>query len=270
MSETTVPYMRVEAPTIGRPQRGGLLDHDEFIVTVSDPHLGGGVEYRPRTDCSPVGLAPGLCSPSDLVVDAEKEWHEPGLITSPAFATYKGAGCAIIGEPYDEQARAGLELGEGSAVALAWNGLLQAGTFGPSVGLFPGTPQSVQTAVGRMEDALSLFAGDGVIVTSRTVATWMVGASVARWDGDNLVTALGTPLIAEEGFGRGPTDIADGDWLYGLINPRFYKGASIIEFGARDLATNESIRIAERLWSVSMECEILAIEVADPYPVPTP
>ena len=255
------PLLRIAAPRVA-PYGGGLRDVVPITPT-SDPHLGGGVQYADVV-CAHAGLAPGLCD-ERVTPDPQKDVHNPEHVEGPAIAVYTGIACDILGEPYDTLAEQALDLAEYYALASGiWQVFFQPVT---APNILTTTPLCVAEAIGLAEDwAAENQPGSPYFWTSRSVATWAASARVAEREGTSLVTPLGTPIVAERPLGVGPTGSADNNgWLYVSGAAQLLKGPVLTTVG-RDVTTNESVALAERVWGVTISCTIAAIEIAPPCP----
>lgn len=254
------PLLRIAAPRVA-PYGGGLRDVVP-ITPLSDPHLGGGVEYD-GVMCAHAGLAPGLCD-ERVTTDPQKSFHNPEHVVGPAIAVYAGVACDIMGEPYDTQAREALELAEFYALA---QGIWEV-FFKPVVApnILTTTPVCPELAVAMAEDwAAENQPGTPLIWTSRSGATSLHAAKVAVREGNSLVTPLGTPIVSERPFGLGPGNSGYGTygWMY-VSGPAQLVQGPVLSTVARDTTTNESMAVAERIWGVTIQCTIAAIQIEKP------
>jgi hypothetical protein len=254
------PLLRIAAPRVG-PYGGGLRDVVP-ITPSSDPHLGGGVEYD-GVVCAHAGLAPGLCD-ERVTTDAEKGFHNPESVQGPAIAVYAGVACDIAGEPYDTLAAQALDLAEYYALAQGIWEVFFKPVVAPNI-LTTG-PICVEAAFALAEDWSSENQpGSPYFWMSRAGATSAHADRVAVREGTTLVSALGTPIVAERPFGQGPGAAGQGDngWMYVTGAPQLIKGP-VLTTVARSTATNESMAVAERIWAVTISCTIAAIEIEQP------
>lgn len=252
------PLLRIAAPRVA-PYGGGLRDVVP-ITTLTDPHLGGGVEYD-GVICQHAGLAPGLCD-ERVTTDAEKQFSPPSHVTGPSIAVYTGIGCDILGEPYDALATQALELAEFYALAQGIWEVFFKPVAAPNI--LGGGPLCVEEAVGLAEDwAAGNQPGMPLLWTSRSVATVAHSRHVAVREGNALVTPLGTPIVAERPFGQAPGAPGGYGWMYVSGPAQLVKG-SVLTTVARDTSTNESMAVAERIWAVTIECTIAAIQIEAP------
>lgn len=250
------PALRIAAPRVA-PYGGGLRDMVP-IVSSADPHLGGGVEYD-GVLCAHAGLAPGLCD-ERVTPDAQKNTHNPEAVEGPAIAVYTGVECDILGEPYDTLASNALEMGEFYALA---QGIWEV-FFKPVV-----APNVLTTAAVCVEEAVAIAEdwaaenqpGTPYFWTSRGVATQMFANDVAVREGNGLVTPLGSPIVAERPFGQ--RTLGTKGWMYVTGAPQLVKGPVLTSLG-RDTSTNQSVAIAERIWAVTIECTIAALQIEAP------
>lgn len=258
MSEptTTGPTVAVEAPDVPTP-RGGLLDVAP-ITSVTEHMAAGPVEYV-GAPCGPAGLAPGMCC-SAVTTDEIKTFDFPPTWCGGPYAVYKAVGCDILGEPYDDMARAALERGEGFAVEKAFREEHLAGATVLADGV------CAAEGIGILEQyAGENYAGRPVFHTNRYGAVVLGSKDVVFPGMDSpLTTILGTPVAASAGLGdTGPdgTDAAPGEfWVYGTGHVHLYQSPIVASQG-RDVETNQSIALAERIWSATVECFSVAVRI---------
>lgn len=253
---TGFPSFYLEAPDVPAP-RGGLLDVVP-VTDVADPHAALGVEYV-SADCEPAGLAPGLCCNAVAeagIVDEEKHWQVPVTVCGGPYAVYKAVGCDIFGEPYAQMARDGLERGESVPLEKA---VFAEHFSDPTV--LTGAPVCPQVAVALLEQyAAANYGGQPVFLTSRFGAVILAGTDVVDVGADGgLATVLGSPVVAAGGLEP------DGDtfWLYASGHIHLWRGPVTVAEG-RDLETNASQAVAERIWSSTVECFTAAVPVLVP------
>lgn len=255
MSITTMgPTFEVAAPDVPAP-RGHLLDV-ATVVNLTDPHARSGVQYR-TLNCWLPGLAPGQCCEA-VTPDAEKGYETPEDVCGDSFTVYKGVGCDIFGEPYDQMAVDALEQGEWYPVEKAfWQLFLSQADVLTTEALCP------ELAVGYLEQyAAARYAGQPVLHTTRLGATVLAAKDVALPGVDAMLsTPLGSKVVASGGWDAQPDPGEPGDfWLYATGAVTAF--ASPVEVNpGRDLATNASLAIAERTWSITTECFVVAVPV---------
>lgn len=250
------PSFVVDAPDVPA-LRGHLLDV-ATIVDEPDPHARSGVRYT-TVNCEPAGLAPGQCCEA-VVTDDEKQYANPTEVCGEPFTVYKGIGCDIAGEPYDQLARDALERGEAKAAEDAFYQLFLAGA--PQL-----TTEAVcpALALGLLEQyAGQNYTGRPVIHTTRLGATVLGGLDLAIPGIDSMLTTpLGSPIAAASGWTAGPdgTEPDTGDfWMYATGAVVAHR-SPIEVFEGRDTNTNQSLAIAERAWSITAECFVVAVQV---------
>lgn len=253
---TNGPTVSVAAPDVPTP-RGGLLD----VAPVSDvtEHMAAGpVEYV-GAPCGPAGLAPGMCC-SAVTTDDTKTFDFPPTWCGGPYAVYKAVGCDILGEPYDDLARAALTRGEGFAVEKAFREEHLTGAVVLADGV------CAAEGIGLLEQyAGENYAGRPVLHTNRFGAT-VLGAKQLIYPGMDspLTTILGTPVAASAGMGDlGPdgTDAAPGEfWVYATGHVHLFRSPVVVSLG-RDVETNQSIALAERVWSATVECFAVAVRI---------
>jgi hypothetical protein len=256
------PLLRIAAPRVA-PYGGGLRDVVP-ITTLADPHLGGGVEYD-GVICAHAGLAPGLCD-ERVTTDPEKGFRNPSIVDGPAIAVYTGVACDILGEPYDTLAAEALDLAEYYALAKGIWEVFFKPIVAPNILTATSGPLCIEAAVALAEDwAADNQPGTPYLWTSRSVATVAYANRVAVREGNSLITPLGSPIVAERPLGQGPGDPGGGDygWLYVSGAAQLFKGP-VLSTVARDTTTNESMAVAERIWAVTIECTIAAIQIEAP------
>jgi hypothetical protein len=250
------PSYEVTAPDVP-VMRGGLLDV-ATIVDEPDAHARSGVRYV-TVNCHPAGLAPGQCCEA-VTTDDAKVYANPEETCGEPFTVYKGIGCDILGEPYDQLAQDALTRGESVPVENAFYQLFLAGA--PQLTTDAVCPK---VALGLLEQyAGANYTGVPVIHTTRLGATVLAAEDLAVPGIDMMLsTPLGSPVVAAAGWTAGPdgTEPATGDfWMYATGHVVAHR-SPIEVFAGRDTDTNESLAIAERAWSITAECFVVAVPV---------
>jgi hypothetical protein len=252
MSAITVagPTFEVETPDVAAP-RGHLLDV-ATVVQQPDAHARSGVTYQ-TLDCWLPGLAPGQCCEA-ITPDAEKGFEAPEDVCGEPFTVYKGVGCTIFGEPWAQAATDALERGEWFAVEEAYYQLVLR-----DADQLTATPTCPALALGQLEQYASQhYAGRPVIHTSRLGATVLASQQLALPGIDAMLTTpLGSPIAAHSTQFEPPEGTF---WLYATGAVTAYASPVEVNEG-RDLATNTSLALAERTWSITTECFAVAVPV---------
>jgi len=256
-----LPRIFIDTPARKR-QLGGLLAVAN-VIKLDDPHVGNGVQYI-SDGCDMPSFAPGLCDPQFPVTATQKTFTGINFIDTPPFGLYTGIECGLDDtDSYQSRAEATLLAGETYGVEL---GLL-VGTFQTGAATVIDGSFDLISGVAELEQQLgATYPGLGMIHMSRRAAT--IAAQKGSVGADkNFVfsTKQGTPVANGAGYvGNGPGDIAPAlgsEWIYATGGVNITAGP-IIKSRANGIMENRSRALAERVYSVTVECVVLALQVA--------
>lgn len=258
------PRMTVEAPSFV-PAVGGLLAAIN-VVDESDPHVNNGVVFLSHPECGFAGFAPGLCEAPDALsglIDDEKEFVGLTQGEGVPFAVYKGVSCYLDGsDDYSSAAQSALVAGESYAVEVAVETLILANGDAISAS----TVGTVEALALAEEWASKNYNGLPLIHMGRYAAIHLAKDSLLLpgLDG-SLVTVLGTPVVVGSGYSGATAGVFDM-WVTGQMTA--WHGPTVIST-AEDTTHNKGLAVAERVWSVSVDCDVVGkitattIEVTD-------
>lgn len=285
MTTAAIPKQFVDGPP-RVPSPYGLFS----VLTVRQPgdqHWQMGVEWESESCAGVGGFGPLLdCDvpPSGLPRE-EGDNAGPVLGDATPFTVYAEYSCSPVGRSLaDMQRLATLRLQareESGAERFLWTGELGntpviADSDAEVLSAVPATPV---TALALLEKfAGDAWGGQGVVHVSKLGAVVLTQNGVIKESGSKLVTNMGTPVIAGNGYpgtGPGNTDPEDGtSWAY--ITPPLigYRGDIETDSGRQgdllDRGTNDMTVLAERTYLIGFDpCGIGAVNFQLPKPPTT-
>lgn len=208
--------------------------------------------------CNVVGVTYNVCTVDD-VVPALSNNVTCDIAVAQAFTVYAKSGLSAGGMPVEQrraQAREALINGEQHAVELMLWSLLDAATPTPDA-----TAASHREAIARAEGLVrDVYGGTPVMHMSPFTAT-MIGWDALRVEGSNLVSFLGSRVVAGSGYDLadpGPTDAVSVVATGGLVVMR----GEVNNVGdAFDRQTNRIDALVERTYLVGWDCTAVRVEV---------
>lgn len=225
-----------------RPRSGGIKAViGEFLL---ETRLTAGEEIGwEASDCGPVAETRAGCFSS--VDPAEKEFSGITQFTGTGepFARYAGVACFLGGddeEDYKSQALALLSQWEDREV----EGVLWEWAAGAAS---PGEAASVVAAIAAADaHADENYAGLPILLVNRADADEAFAAGVLEHRDGLLVTGNGTPVIASAKFPAGSVAVTGWIAVY---------ATDANSFGAIDHRYNTEYALAERIYSIAVDCE---------------
>ena len=191
-----------------------------------------------------------------VVASAEKERGgvSVGESIAPPFAAYSGVECYLGGDQdgagtYLQQARDLLEQGEEHPVEENLWAWAENATLTSTAGDLVGALASVEEA------ADGGYVGQPLILMSRYSATLLLAAGAIVREGGQLLTATGSPVLATSSVDPGV--VAAVGW------PTVY-ASPVISAQAPLLAENLDAAIAERVFSIAVDCDFRATSTVTP------
>lgn len=273
MAQFNGPVLTDPPPAPMRPY--GLFDVAVGPLPFPTTALGGGVIYVPDTCEDDIYIVDMSCPP----VTGGKTFTgiEPPVSGAP-FAVYTSYTCGSIGfslSEIEDRVRTRMALREQRAVERRlWSGSTGAG--GTITGLFAGatnlgSADCIAKGVQILEQALAdngvvggiihARAGMGVRLQAGGLLSTSAGGRVPR-------TIIGTPYVFGQGYtGVGPTGQAatgTGEWMYATGRIIVWQDPEIHIPDPRQTmnrTTNQMYAIAERIYAVSVECGVWAVQV---------
>lgn len=247
MAEPTFP---VEAPTRS-PRRGGIRSVAEFR---REDRIGlGGTLVYVSPGCSLAVETAALCYPAGQT-QAEKTYDGIETLDSVvgAFGGYYGVQCWLDGEDYETAARVGLERGEDRLIEAALNVWLQAEASA-------GTPANFVEAIALAEDnADDNYPGAPIIVMNRGDAVRAAAQDALDYDREgNLWTPNGTRVLSS---GRITANSVS------VVGALTVVHTDVTVAPAPVLVDNKEFAIAERVYSILVDCNLAARYVVTPTP----
>lgn len=259
---------RVEAIP-GTPLPHGLLTAAKVLDAV-DEHELNGVVWQPMS-CAQAHTT-FVCPPSGPP-PAAKTFTNSGRAYGPAVTVYYGRTCPPIGESFDDAvayAKAGLAIGEQFALEKwVWDNLFV--PDGVDQTIVPGTAMSIQEGLGVLESALAQsYGGVGIIhipmIASAPVGSdghlLINGAYITTWAGNLVSFGAGYSNTAPTSGAAAP---AHNAWIYatGPVILRREKPTTLptMDNSAINVTINDRNILAERTWTVQVECVIEAVLV---------
>jgi hypothetical protein len=265
MATPVIPRLYVEAPA--RPARHGGLLSVAKPIPMADRHGQFGVQYLPD-GCDVAEFAPGLCNAVPALAGIEpKTFGDIPVIQSLPFGLYTGIECFTDeSSDYEDRAKRALDQSETYGVERALDlSVFQADPADTGVIVVSGT-YNIAHAIGELEQRLGAsYPGLPMIHMTRRAAALAGGAVMAFPGADfTLATIQGTPIANGSGYsgtvGPDSTDAdAGSEWLYGTGLVSVFRGADI-KTSTYDLEHNKRMALAERIYSVTVECVIFAIQ----------
>lgn len=266
------PYLLDTPPAPPRPY--GLFDVALGPMPFPVPAAqGGGVIYVPDTCEDDVFLYAMNCPP---VSGAKTFSTNESPVSGMPFAVITSYTCGSLGYTFDEveqKVRTRLMLREQRGVERrVWQGAPLGGTGGIA-GLF----QSAQTltaasciteATSKLEQALADNGVVGGIIHARPYMNApMAQAHLLDKQGRQYQTKLGTPVVFGQGYGgtgpAGEAVAATTEYMY--ASGRVMIWASEVHVPplreTLDRSLNQQMALAERVFAVSIECGVWAIQV---------
>lgn len=198
------------------------------------------------------GTTPAIAITTITAGVALKTFGSPGNeVITQVFGAYQGIRCSLNGglDEFRSIAQRVLENGEHFVVDGALTALLQTA----AVATTPATATTAQGALGALEQALAQqVPGQGYIFLSPIAATYAVGQHLLLQQIDgSLTTILGTPVVIL-------TDPAALNVAYASGPVNIWRGPVEVN-DTPDFRLNMGSALAERLYSVSIECKVFKI-----------
>jgi hypothetical protein len=248
MADPTFP---VEPPT-RTPRRGGIRSVAEFRQE-NRIGLGGTLVYV-SPGCSLAVETAQLCYPSPATPQAEKTYDGIETLDAvvSAFGGYYGVECWLDGEDYATAAREGLERGEDRLIESALNLWF---TALPS----SGAPATFTEAIALAEEnADDNYPGAPIIVMNRGDAVKAAAEDALDFDREgNLWTPNGTRVLSS---GRITANSV------GVLGALTIVHTDVTVTNAPVLVDNKEFAIAERVYSILVDCNLAARYVVTPAP----
>lgn len=246
------------------PYRFGLLSVVDPRLD-DDPHWRQGVQWESQA-CSDIGattypcLDPEPVDPLDVDDSCEIVDWEP-------FTLYSFPRQPLVGRTDADalaNARERLQLGEQHGAEEVLWGLMSAAATPVDVS----AAGDVGYALGYVEQALANEYGSrGVIHVNRITATLLFGVGYLRVEGGQLVTGLGTPLVAGGGYETDLTTPPTTLTIIGTGPVVMYRGG-VTEAVGYDRETNVSTIIAQRDYLLGWDCTTVAATAPVPNSIP--
>ena len=245
------PVIPVEAPTRS-PRRGGIRSVAEFR---QDNRIGlGGTQTFVSPGCSMAVGEAILCYPSPAGTQDEKTREGITILDSSvgAFGGYYGVECWLDGEDFEAVARQGLEDSEDRHVEAALNVYLQALASS-------GAPATFADAIALAEDnADDNYIGRPIIVMNRGDVVKAVAEGALDNDRDGNVWTPNGSLVLSSG-----RITANSVSVIGALTVLH---TDIVVSYAPILVNNKAFAIAERVYSLLIDCNLAARYVVTPAP----
>lgn len=286
MTAVAIPKQFVEGPP-RIPSPYGLFS----VLTVrqpSDPHWQMGVEWESNSCAGVDGFGPLTdcdTDPSGLPRSTD-DADGPILGEATPFTVVAEYRCTPVGRSLtDAQQLATVRLQareESGAERFLWTGELgnRPMIADPDATVLSTVPATPVTALALLEKfAGDMWGGQGVVHVSKLGAVVLTQNGVISASGSKLVTNMGTPVVAGNGYlgtGPGNVDPVDGtSWAY--ITPPLigYRGEILTDSGRSgdlfDRDTNDLTVLAERAYLIGFDpCGIGAVNFQLPVPPATP
>lgn len=280
------PLAVIDAPP-ARPPRYGLIASAEVVEDLTS-RWEGGFTFAPE-GCGNSGRASTPCAGTTDSLDSAA--GNPPVVEGEPFVVWAKDECSTFGfnaRDYAGRARRQLEATQSFQVAQElWEGTLASADGLPNRALVDSgsdtvttAPTGLQTALACLEQGLAQCGQGrrGMIHLTPQLLTHLVGAQIGFREGNQVVTALGTLLVADAGYsGSGPGGVpaTTAQWMYAtsliqirlsaidLIPGNFTEAMDRAR--AVDRRTNRVRLYAERLAAYAWdECCHLAAEVDIP------
>lgn len=266
------------APTPATPPRPyGIFDVAlgpmPFPVPAS---VGAGVLYVPDTCEDDVYLYAMNCPPTS---GAKTFAPNEAPVSGAPFGVITSYTCGSLGYSFEEseqKVRTRMSLREQRAVERRiWQGQPAGGA---NLGLIPGLFQSatslgtagcVTEAIEVLEQTLADNAVVGGIIHARPgmSAHLSQGHLLAKGSGRQITTWLGTPVVFGQGYnGTSPAGVApdtNSEWMYASGRVVIWQDDVEVPPLAQtfDKVNNQILTLAERVYAVTIECGVWAIQV---------
>lgn len=257
MTTTDVmPSVEVAAPAV-TPAPFGVFSLG-LTAPPSDERWTAGAWWKVN-GCNQVGVTYGICTVDDVVPDLDPN-VACDIAVAGAFTVFARSDQSMGGMPTDQRramARDALLAGEQHAVELMLWALLDAAV--PAASPIPATDP--RDAVARAEGLIrNSYGGTPVLHMSPYTAT-SVGWDALRVEGSNLVTFLGSRVVAGSGYdvpSPGPADPLTVFATGGLVVMR----GDIQRVGdVFNQSTNQIDELVERTYVVGWDCTAVRVEV---------
>lgn len=248
-----IPTTWIEAPPRA-PRPNTSLDvvpvHD-----VSNEHFVG-FEFQPDPCGFPKALPQGCYVQYGPTSDTEKGFDDPGnSVVTDVFGVYQGIECYLNGGPDSFREIAGriLTAGEHRIVDGRIAGLLSGST--PTT---PATAATIEGAIGLLEQYLALeIPGQGYLYMGPLAATFAASKHlIIREPDGTLITNLGTPVVVL-------TEPSSAGFIYASGPINIWRGP-VITTDTTSWTINTAQALAERLYSVAIECGAWKVAFAPP------
>lgn len=252
----TPPAIEIAAPAV-IPAPFGLFSIG-FQPAPADLGWMGGVWWIVN-GCNDVGITYGVCN-VDSVVPALTPNVTCDIATAQSFTVFARSDQSLGGAPVaqrQQRARDVLQAGEQHAVEqMLWQMLLAAT---PS----PATPAAAThtEAIARVEGLIrDSYGGTPVLHMSPFTAT-MIGWDALRVDGGNLLSFLGSRVVAGSGYDVANPGAATPVSVIGSGNVVVLRG-DIMDVGdSYNRDTNQHDALVERTYVVGWDCTVVRVEV---------
>lgn len=252
--------LTIEAPAITGKPRGGLIQVANVIDQTDGVYTYNGVTYESAL-CGPNRRVP-------TVEGTEKIFDITGTNSSVQFGVYRGVEGPILTH-YGDSERAVTEAfnnGESWAVERAIQELVL-NTKATDITPTPGTAlTNVKEAIGLLEQyAQDNYVGLPLIHGNRIATTIIPDLQVDK-DTWRMHTVHGTPIANGGGYysvGPGRTAAARQAWLFVTGQVNIFRGPLRTYGDAPALKQNREFALAERTYSVTIECITAAVLVGN-------
>lgn len=267
-------------PTIDAPakRRSTLLDVAQVDTTAGAFEHKDGADLFDSYNCLKFDATTNnFCS----ATDAKDLDQAAGWIDGFRFAAYGGATCRTIGldmARQESEVRAAFDRGESAAVerALLSVGLVASdgsvdgipGIWDEAVDITDTDAVPVRVGLALLEEyAASVYSGAPTLHLPISPASFLASHAAIAFEGDVLVTKLGSRIAAGAGYGlpsTGPdsTEADDGEhWIY-ATGTVYLAPAPNVEFRqVVDTPNNNVISLVERGYLAAIDCFRAAIRV---------
>lgn len=273
---TIAPSDVVDTPTVEAP-RYGLLSVSIEIETGADPSWRNGVSWEPVA-CARAGSV-GVDCTTDFGLPKTFMTQDDFTEGKP-FSVYGSWGCGPIGSTVEEMranATSHLIAGEQRELErVVWTGdrgnspsFVDASTVNLTPGAAPGTPQTPERALGRLEEHLGDNYGSIGAIHVPLEGLPRLSDHVMQ-EGEVLRTLRGTYVAAGAGYSvntgpDGSAAPADSVWMYATGRPVLRRSQPEVVpdgDGWLSMADNEATMLAERTYVVAWDCVTAAVLMA--------
>lgn len=254
--------LTIEAPLVTSKPRGGLLTVANVIDNADGSYTYNGVTYESAL-CGPSRRVPAYGGPDKL-------FDITSTNSSINFGVYRGIEAPLLTHRDDAKAmaREAFENGEGWAIERAVQELVL-NVKAVDITPVPGTAVvKPKYALGLLEQyAQDNYVGLPIIHGNR-IATQLIPDPQIDSDDWLLHTMHGTPVANGGGYyatGPGARVAAAGEaWLFVTGQVNVWRGAILTPDETYALKQNRTFALAERTYTVSVECITAAVLVGQP------